>query len=109
MIISTTQAGYVAITCFLVFTGVGACAQVYKLIQRTAAWRRGDLPRTHVCDGLHPVREMWSFSAFLLFALSGLTRTYLDYFLLFSRLPVVISLSRNFIHNLVLSLTRCAR
>lgn len=85
-----TIAGYIAVICFLLFTGIGACAQVYKLGQRTRAWRRAALERDRICDGLHPVREMWSFSAFLLFALSGLTRSYVDYFLLLSRLPVVI-------------------
>lgn len=50
----------------------------------------GGLPRDQICDGLHPVREMWSFSAFLLFAFSGLTRSYIDYFLLLSRFPVVL-------------------
>ena len=82
--------GYIAIASFFIFTGIGACAQVYKLIQRTRALKRGELELDQVCEGLHPVREMWSFSAFLFFALSGLTRTYLDYFLLLSRFPVII-------------------
>ena len=81
--------GYIAAACFLTFTGVGALAQVHKLHTRTRAWRQGALERERITEGLHPVREMWSFSAFFLFALSGLTRSYLDYFLLLSRLPVI--------------------
>ena len=86
----SVHAGYVATICFLLFTGVGACAQIYKLSRRTILWKGGALDRESICEGLHPVREMWSFSAFLLFALSGLTRSYIDYFLVLSRLPVVL-------------------
>lgn len=85
-----SHSGLIAVVCFLLFTGVGACAQILKLIRRTRTWSSGVLDRGQICDGLHPVREMWSFSAFLLFALSGLTRSYIDYFLLLSRLPVVL-------------------
>lgn len=81
--------GLVAVTSFLLFTGLGALAQVHKLATRTTLWRAGKLHRSHVCDGLHPVREMWSFSAFTLFALSGLTRSYTDTLLLCSRIPVI--------------------
>ena len=84
------QVGYIAASCFIIFTVVGAVAQVLKLAKRTRAWRQKELDQDRVCDGLHPVREMWSYSAFLLFALSGLTRSYIDYFLLLSRFPVVM-------------------
>lgn len=46
--------------------------------------------REQVCDGLLPLREIYSYSAFLLFALSGLTRSSVDYFILIPRLPVVV-------------------
>lgn len=82
--------GFVAAGSFLLFTGVGASAQVLKLYRRTKEWKLGKLERREICDGLLPAREMLSFSAFTLFALSGLTRTYLDYFLFVSRLPVII-------------------
>lgn len=82
--------GYLAAVSFILFTGLGACLQVLKLFRRTQAWKSGELERAHICDGLHPVREMWSYSAFLLFALSGITRSYIDLFLLLSRLPVVL-------------------
>lgn len=84
------EAGYIAAGTFLLFTGTGAIAQVIKLTKRTAHWRAGNLERDRVCDGLHPVREFWSYSAFLLFALSGATRSYVDLFLLVSRTPVVL-------------------
>lgn len=82
--------GVLAVSCFLLFTGVGAVAQVHKLAKRTQAWKKGKLTQESICEGLHPVREMWSFSAFLLFALSGLTRSYIDLFLLISRIPVIL-------------------
>ena len=85
----TTSPGFIAALCFLLFTGGGALAQLWKLTVRTRAFREGVLSQDHVCDGLHPVREMWSFSAFTLFALSGLTRSQTDYFLLLSRVPVI--------------------
>lgn len=88
--LDATVSGYIAVSSFLLFTGVGGAAQVVKLAQRTRAWRAGLLERSSVCAGLHPVREIWSFAAFSLFALSGLTRSYLDYFLLGSRLPVIL-------------------
>lgn len=87
---SAQISGYVAATLFLLFAGVGALAQVIKLYQRQLRYRQGSLPRSEVCAGLHSTREVWSYSAFLLFALSGVTRSYFDGFLVFSRLPVVI-------------------
>ncbi|NDC38684.1 MAG: hypothetical protein EBZ48_11610, partial [Proteobacteria bacterium] len=84
------QSGYIAAGTFLLFTGTGSCAQLLKLIKRERAWQRGEIQRPQIYDGLHPVRECWSLTAFILFALSGLTRSYTDYFLVLSRLPVII-------------------
>ena len=83
------NSGYFAAATFLLCTGIGACAQVHKLRSRGRAWERHEISQSQVFDGLNPVREFWSFSAFTLFALSGLTRSYTDYFLLVSRLPVI--------------------
>ena len=82
--------GLIAALVFIAFTGIGYLAQVVKLFQRRAAAGVGSLSAEHIADGLHPTREFLSFLAFTLFALSGLTRTYFDYVLVFSRLPVVI-------------------
>lgn len=82
-------AGVVAALTFLIFTGFGSLAQVTKLRRRERDWERGELTRAQIYDGLHPVREFWSFTAFSLFALSGLTRSYFDLVLFFSRLPVI--------------------
>ena len=82
--------GYIAAAAFLLFTGSGYTAQVLKLFRRSKACRLGRLSPEAVCDGLHPVREFWSLMAFLLFALSGMTRSYLDWFLVGSRLPVIL-------------------
>ncbi len=82
--------GYLAAAAFLLFTGTGYAAQVIKLSRRSRAWRTGQLEAAAVCEGLHPVREFWSLIAFLLFALSGMTRSYLDWFLVGSRFPVII-------------------
>ena len=84
------QSGYFAAVTFLVFTGGGSVAQVTKLLGRAKAWKQGTLPKEQICEGLHPVRELWSFTAFSLFALSGLTRSYTDYVLVGTRLPVVL-------------------
>lgn len=84
------QSGYIAAGTFLLLTGTGSCAQLLKLWRREHAWKRGEIQRTQIYDGLHPVRECWSLIAFILFALSGLTRSYTDYFLLLSRLPVIV-------------------
>lgn len=84
------SAGFIAAATFLLLTGTGAAAQVYKLARRTADFQAGNLPRDRIYEGLLPVREMWSLAAFLLFALSGLTRTYLDVFLVVSRTPVIV-------------------
>ncbi len=85
-----TTAGYLAFIAFLAGSGIGAGAQAHKLYSRTQAWRRGILDRDRICDGLQPTRELWSFAAFLFFAFSALTRSYVDAVLLFSRLPVVL-------------------
>ncbi len=82
--------GILAATTFLLLTGLGSAAQVLKLIERERAWRRGEHTQAEIYSGLLPVREMWSYTAFLLFAFSGLTRTYIDYYLLVSRIPVVV-------------------
>lgn len=81
--------GYLAALTFLIFTGIGTAAQVRKLAKRTALWRAGRLEQREVCAGLLPGREFLSFSVSLFFAFSGLTRSYLDVFLLSSRLPVI--------------------
>lgn len=75
---------------FLLLTGLGAVAQVAKLVARERAWKHGSLERGEIYSGLLPIREWWSYTAFLLFALSGLTRPYIDYYLILSRLPVVL-------------------
>lgn len=82
--------GYVASACFLLFTGAGSIAQVRKLAQRTAEWRAEKLDREAVCDGLLPMREIWAYAAYVLFVMSGMTRAYFDYFLVCSRLPVIL-------------------
>lgn len=82
--------GYVAAGCFLVFTGIGTLLQVLKLAARTREQRSQGLEPAGIAEGLQPAREMWGYSAVLLFALSALTRGYIDYFILFSRLPVVV-------------------
>lgn len=89
MLSTLDLSAYIAAGCFLLFTGVGTAAQVRKLSLRTRSWRAGELPRSRVCDGLLPLREMYSYSAFLLFALSGLTRSSIDFAILLPRLPVV--------------------
>ena len=81
--------GYIAALTFLVFTGSGYFAQVIKLIRRRRDFLIGKLNRDQICEGLHPTREIISFAAFALFALSGITRSYLDLFLYCSRVPVV--------------------
>ena len=90
MLSATHLSAYVAAACFLVFTGIGTAAQARKLMLRTRSWRAGELHRSRVCDGLLPLREMYSYSAFLLFALSGLTRSSIDFAILLPRLPVVV-------------------
>lgn len=81
--------GTLAATTFLLLTGLGAVAQVLKLYARERAWCRGELARPDIYSGLLPVRELWSYTAFMLFALSGITRPTIDLYLIVSRLPVV--------------------
>lgn len=81
--------GHIAALTFLFSTVLGLCAQVYKLRDRAKRWRHGELPREDIYAGLLPERECWSFAAFLLFALSGLTRSYTDLVLIVSRLPAI--------------------
>jgi hypothetical protein len=83
------QSGYFAAIAFLVFTGGGSAAQLAKLFGRIKLEKRGALTKEQICEGLHPVRELWSFTAFSLFALSGLTRSYTDYILIGTRIPVI--------------------
>ena len=80
----------VAATTFLVFVGLGYLAQVVKLLKRVDDHRRGGIPQELVCSGLLPFREFIGYLSFVLFAFSGLTRTYLDQMLLWTRLPVVV-------------------
>lgn len=87
---SVTSAGFSAAISFLVFAGIGSATQVYKLWSRHRQFKQGLLRSEEVCAGLHPTRELWSYAAFLLFALSGTTRSYFDWFLVVSRTPVVI-------------------
>lgn len=82
--------GYIAAFTFLITSGGGSLAQVVKLRERERSWRAGTLSEAQICEGLHPIRELWSFSAFSLFALSALTRSYIDLFLLGSRLPAIV-------------------
>ena len=84
------SAGYLAAITFLLFTGSGYLAQVIKLFRRRRLFLNGRLSHDRVCEGLHPTREIISYCAFLLFALSGVTRSYLDLFLFGSRVPVVL-------------------
>lgn len=84
------SSGFVAALTFLITTGIGYFAQVLKLIRRFRKYRAGELTKLEVCQGLHPTREILSFTAFLLFALSGLTRSYLDLFIFGSRMPVIV-------------------
>lgn len=65
-------------------------AQVVKLLKRRTKWRVGELSEADICEGLSPTRELWSFTAFSLFAMSGLTRSYIDLFLICSRVPAII-------------------
>lgn len=82
--------GFAAAASFLAFTGLGYLAQVIRLVRRKEAKASGALGDQQVTEGLHPVREMWSYLAFLFFALSGITRSYVDFVLLLSRFPVVV-------------------
>lgn len=82
--------GIVAALCFFFFVVLGYLAQLLKLLQRIAQQQRGELSVEQVFAGIFPLREFLSYVAFLLFALSGLTRSYLDYVLVATRLPVII-------------------
>ena len=82
--------GVVALVTYLVLTGGGYFAQVLKLQQRWRLCQSGLLPRTDLCAGLAPFRELVSFLGFAFFALSGLTRDSIDFILLLSRLPVLL-------------------
>ncbi len=75
---------------FLAFTVAGFAAQVLKLFKRHRLAINGALPPEQVCDGLLPFREVVGVVIFLLFALSGATRTYFDLMLVGTRIPVVI-------------------
>ena len=83
------QSGYLAAISFLVLTGGGFLAQVLKLHNRSRA-RSSSGEQIPVTSGLKPFRELWSYVALFLFALSALTRSYIDYYILLSRLPVVL-------------------
>jgi len=82
--------GIFAATSFVLFTGVGYSVQLLKLFQRRKAKIAGALPSELITEGLHPAREMWSFAAFLFFLLSGLTRSYTDFVLITTRIPVLL-------------------
>ena len=75
---------------FFCFVVVGYLAQLVKLRQRERAFQNGNLEQHEVLAGLFPLREFISYVAFLLFALSGLTRSYFDYVLVLSRFPVLV-------------------
>lgn len=87
---SIFQPAYFAVLTFFLFSVTGAVAQVLKLYSRFLKFKRGEIDITQICLGLHSTRELWSYVAFLLFALSAVTRSYIDYYLFFSRLPVLI-------------------
>lgn len=82
--------GFIAATTFLLVTGCGALAQIAKLRQREREWKDGTIGQEEIYAGLHPLREIWSLTAFLLFALSGLTRSEVDPYLIGSRTPVIL-------------------
>lgn len=82
--------GWLAATTFFVFTVSGLLSQLTLLLKRQAAFRRGQLKNEEVFQGLEPARELSSFMAFSLFALSGLTRSYVDYILICTRAPAVV-------------------
>ncbi len=84
------EAGYIAAVTFLITSGGGLLAQVVKLLRRRTRWKAGMLPEEDICQGLSATRELWSFTAFSLFAMSGLTRSYIDLFLIGSRVPAII-------------------
>lgn len=84
------EPGYLAAITFLVTSGGGSLAQVLKIKKRQARWRAGEISEAAICEGLHPTRELWSFSAFSFFALSGFTRSYVDLFIICSRIPAII-------------------
>jgi hypothetical protein len=89
MSLSSFSLGTLAVVTFFMCTGIGTLMQALKLKRRTESWRKAELERAAVCDGLLSVRELWSFFAYYLFALSGLTRSQVDLFLVGSRVPVV--------------------
>lgn len=75
--------GYLAAITFLIFSGTGTAAQVIKTFHREKAGE------PNVCDGLTPTRELFTYGAFLTFSLSAVTRSYTDFYILLSRIPVV--------------------
>ncbi len=81
--------GYLAAISFLIFSGGGTFAQVLKIKSRERLYNQGEIKKDEICDGLSPTREFFSYAAFLTFALSAVTRSYTDYYILLSRLPVI--------------------
>lgn len=81
--------GYLAAISFIIFSGGGTLAQVLKLKSRERLHIAGEIKKEQICDGISPTREFFSYAAFLTFALSAVTRSYTDYYILLSRLPVV--------------------
>jgi hypothetical protein len=82
--------GLIAAVVFLLLTGTGGAAQIVKISSRGKLFANGELPEDEIYAGLHPVREFWSFSGFLSFALAGLTRPTPDWFLIVSRTPIIV-------------------
>lgn len=89
MLTDPILSGAVASAAFLVFTGLGTLAQLLKLRHRAKLAHSSQLPSGEVCEGLNLTRELFAYLAFLFFALSGATRNYFDFFLVFSRLPIL--------------------
>ena len=83
----------IAAATFLIFTVSGYLAQVRKLFLRQHKAIRGEIPNEDICAGLSQTREVFSFVAFLSFALSGMTRSFFVWMLVLCRAPVVIATS----------------
>jgi len=74
---------------FLLTTVTGYVFQVKKLFLRHRQFNSGLITQEEISEGLTLSREFLSFLAFYMTALSGLSRSYLDWFLVGSRTPVI--------------------
>ncbi|MBX7144942.1 MAG: hypothetical protein K1X79_10860 [Oligoflexia bacterium] len=87
---NSNLSGWLAALVFFAFTVSGLLAQARLLLLRERASMTGAITCSEISAGLQPTREFLSFFSFMLFALSALTRSYIDYFLLCTRVPAVL-------------------